>query len=79
MTPPNMNKQYRAEIRALKGALKQVRRDDKRAGNALWREHAHHYRAMERLEREGCRQQKRVNRATAKIEKRISILEGRLS
>ena len=76
---PNMTKENRAEIRALKGALKQVQRDDKRAAEQLIREMNQHEKAILRIDRQLGRQQFRITKVARKIENRIAILQGRLA
>ncbi len=68
----NMNKEYRAELRILKRSRKNVRKDWARClkTNAA---------QMRKFEREAAAATKRANRATEHLDKRIAILEGRLS
>lgn len=78
-----MNKQYRAEIRALKKARAKILRDEARLERELEAANrkAIFYCKKERaaLRREMDRSRRRVEKSSSKINKRIAILEGRLS
>ena len=68
----NMNKEIKAEIRTLNWARKKIQRD-LRAADCIRR------RQIRKLEREILRSQRSCGRAVGRIDKRIAILEGRLS
>lgn len=67
-----MNKQYRAELKILAQARKKICRDFSKHNLALDRQ-------INRLQKERFRAGQRANRATEKIDRRIAILQGRLS
>jgi hypothetical protein len=68
----NMNKQYRAEIRQLRRNSRKVQSDFK----ILTRDCEADLRSLVRFH---MRTKKRVEREEARINRRIAILEGRLS
>ncbi|MCA1659937.1 MAG: hypothetical protein LC642_05285 [Verrucomicrobiaceae bacterium] len=72
MSQPNMNKEYRAELKSLRKNRGHVLRD--------WKSFVQSRRGMLRtIEREVNGVERKVKRNLGRFDKRIAILEGRLS
>jgi len=80
---PNMNKENRAELRTLMNARKKILRDHQQWNSKIMRESkrttALHQRQIKAWMRQSDIATRRVNKELAKIERRQSILEGRLA
>lgn len=72
----NMNKEYRTELRALRKAEAKVQRDTKKENRRLHMEKKRYMASWDRASR-GVEQ--RFQKAVTVIDRRIAILEGRLS
>lgn len=77
--PLNMKKEIRAEIKILKGAVKKVAREFDREIVANLKAITQHERAIRQLTKRDGLLSRRLASATAKINRRILILEGRLA
>ena len=79
----NMTKEQRAEVRLLKHNLKKVQRDFTKQERFLTKtqrtEVRQHTVAMRKLDRELARLHKSWAKTASRFERRLAILEGRLS
>ena len=80
---PTMSKEYKAELKALLKSKKQLEKDAAKVHRECSREIAVARRMLNKIEKDACRRSllatKRTTTYSRGIDRRIAIIEGRLS
>jgi hypothetical protein len=75
----NMNKEYQVELRTLRAAERKITSDLRAELRRINKEMAFHKRQFHKLHKDFYRASDRAGKHSARIKKRIAILQGRLS